>query len=168
LVAVSASLRKVAVVTPPTPPVLQTAAVGGNGPGWSGHCPLPVHCAPVMLHVPIAGHSATSVPGTVHVAFVIEQLPGTLAQGTCELQAAFVLAQVPIDEQSLEPRHSTVASLAQVPMISGQAPGFEVHTAFGGLLQVPVTRHWRSAFAWVVPLHTLELQLPLPGQPLLF
>src|SRR6185503_6472117 len=92
--AVSASSRKVVAATPPTPGVLQTGAMGGNGPGWSGHCALPVHCA-----------------------LVSEQLPGTLAHGTCELHAAWVLAQVPIDEQSLEPRHSTVASLAQVPMI---------------------------------------------------
>ena len=136
----SASLRKVAVATPPTPPVLQTAELGGSGPGWSGHWPLPVHCALVIEHLPIAGHSARSTPGVEQVALVIEQLPGTLAQGTCELHAAWVLAQVPIDEQSLEPRHNTVASLAQVPMTSGHVPGLAVQAA-PPLLQVPLVRH---------------------------
>src|SRR6185503_3878893 len=95
LVAVSASLRRVAVATPPTPPVLQTAAVGGSGPGWSGHWPLPVHCALVIEHRPIGGH-AGSVPGVVQAALVIEQLPGTFAHGTFDLHAAWVLAQVPL------------------------------------------------------------------------
>lgn len=158
--AVSASSRKVVAVTPPTPPVLQTAALGGNGPGWSGHWPLPVHCACVIEHLPIAGHAARSTPGVVQAALVIEQLPGTLAQGTCELQAAFVLAQVPIDEQSDEPRQSTLASLAQVPMTSGQLPGLALQAAFGGLLQVPCVRHCRSAAAWVVPLQTLPVFAP--------
>jgi hypothetical protein len=88
----------------------------------------------------------------VQAALVIVQLPGTLAHGTCELQAACVFAQVPIDEQSLEPRHSTVASLAQVPRTSGQFPGSELQTA-PPLLQVPFVRHIRLAFACVVPLH---------------
>jgi hypothetical protein len=98
---------------------------------------------------------------------VIEQLPGTLAQGTCELHAALVLAQVPIDEQSEEARHSTDASFAHVPMISGQVPGFALHTAFGGLLQVPVVRHTKSAAAWVAPLQTMPFfgpeNLQVPG-----
>jgi hypothetical protein len=88
----------------------------------------------------------------VQAALVIEQLPGTLAHGTCELHAALVLAQVPIDEQSEELRHFTVASLAQVPRISGQVPGFALQLEFGGLLHVPVVRHCRFAFACVVPL----------------
>jgi hypothetical protein len=33
------------------------------------------------------------------------QIPGTFEQGTCELQAALVIAQVPTDEQSDELRH---------------------------------------------------------------
>jgi len=160
LVAVSASLRSVAVATPPTPPVLQTAEVGGSGPGWSGHWPLPVHCAFVIEQRPIAGHSARSTPGTVQAALVIEQLPGTLAQGTCELHAAWVLAQVPIDEQSDELRHVTLASFAQVPRTSGQVPGLALQAAFGGLLQVPWVRHCRSAAAWVAPLHTLPVFAP--------
>ena len=165
--AVSASSRKVVAATPPTPGVLQTAALGGNGPGWSGHCALPVHCALVSEHLPIAGHATGSTPGVEQAALVIEQLPGTFAQGTCELHAAFVLAQVPIDEQSLEPRHSTVASLAQVPMISGQVPGLALQAAFGGLLQVPCVRHSRSAAACVAPLQTLPFfgpaNLQVPG-----
>ena len=160
LVAVSASLRRVAVATPPTPPVLQTAEVGGSGPGWSGHWPLPVHCAFVIEQRPIAGHSARSTPGTVQAALVIEQLPGTLAQGTCELHAAWVLAQVPIDEQSDELRHVTLASFAQVPSTSGQVPGLALQAAFGGLLQVPCVRHCRSAAAWVAPLQTLPVFAP--------
>jgi hypothetical protein len=107
----------------------------------------------VIEHLPIAGHSARSTPGVVQAALVIEQLPGTFAQGTCELHAAWVLAQVPIDEQSLEPRHRTLLSLAHLPMISGQVPGFTLHTEFGGLLQVPVVRHCRLASACVAPLH---------------
>jgi len=167
LAAVSASLRRVAVATPPTPAVLQTAAVGGSGPGWSGHWPLPVHCAFVIEHRPIAGHSARSTPGTVQAALVIEQLPGTLAQGTCELHAALVLAQVPIDEQSDEPRHFTLASFAQVPSTSGHVPGLTLQAAFGGLLQVPCVRHCRSAAAWVAPLQTIPFfgpaNLQVPG-----
>jgi hypothetical protein len=69
--AVSASSRKVVAATPPTPGVLQTAALGGNGPGWSGHWPLPVHCALVIEHLPIAGHSARSTPGVVQAALVM-------------------------------------------------------------------------------------------------
>jgi len=160
LVAVSASLRKVAVATPPTPPVLQTAEVGGSGPGWSGHWPLPVHCALVIEHLPMAGHSARSVPGVEQVALVIEQLPGTLAQGTCELHAAWVLAQVPIDEQSDELRQVTLASFAQVPRISGQLPGLALQSEFGGLLQVPCVRHTKSAAAWVAPVQTMPFFAP--------
>ena len=71
-----------------------------------------MHCALVIEHLPIAGHAARSTPGVEQVALVIEQLPGTFAQGTCELHAALVLAQVPIDEQSDELRHVTLASFA--------------------------------------------------------
>jgi hypothetical protein len=91
---------------------------------------------------------------------VIEQLPGTLAHGTCELHAALVLAQVPIDEQSDELRHFTLASFAQVPRTSGQVPGLTLQAAFGGLLQVPCVRHCRSAAAWVAPLQTLPVFAP--------
>jgi len=98
---------------------------------------------------------------------VIEQLPGTLAQGTCELHAALVLAQVPIDEQSDEPRHFTLASFAQVPSTSGHVPGLTLQAAFGGLLQVPCVRHCRSAAAWVAPLQTIPFfgpaNLQVPG-----
>jgi hypothetical protein len=82
---------------------------------------------------------------------VIVQLPGTLAHGTCELQAACVLAQVPIDEQSEELRHVIVASFAQVPSTSGHVPGSAVQAA-PPLLQVPLVRHWASADAWSTPL----------------
>jgi len=51
-----------------------------------------------------------------------------------------VLAQVPIDEQSFELRHVTVASLAQVPSCSGQVPGSELHAA-PPTLHVPSVRH---------------------------
>jgi hypothetical protein len=67
--------------------------------------------------------------------------PGTFAQGTLELQFACVLAHVPIEEQSLAPRHVTELSLAQWPRISGHVPGFALHEALGGLLQVPSVRH---------------------------
>jgi hypothetical protein len=107
----------------------------------------------VSEHLPIAGHAARSTPGVEQAALVIEQLPGTLAQGTFELHEACVLAQVPTDEQSEAPRHCTDASFSQVPMISGQVPGFTLHTEFGGLLQVPVVRHCRLASACVAPLH---------------
>jgi hypothetical protein len=98
---------------------------------------------------------------------VIEQLPGTLAHGTCELQAALVFAQVPIDEQSLEVRHCTVASFAHVPKIVGQVASaaawvVPVHIPLGGLLQVPFVRHCRLAFAWVVPLHVVPHHAGLP------
>jgi hypothetical protein len=124
----------------------------------------------VIEHLPIAGHSDGSPPGPagiVQAALVIEQLPGTLAHGTCELHAALVLAQVPIDEQSDEARHFTLASFAQVPRISGQVPGLALQAAFGGLLQVPCVRHCRSAAAWVAPLQTMPFfgpaNLHVPG-----
>jgi hypothetical protein len=48
--------------------VLHAAALGGNGPGWSGQLAFEVHCAPVMLHLPTAGHSLDTVcPAVLHV-----------------------------------------------------------------------------------------------------
>jgi hypothetical protein len=61
------------------------------------------------------------------------------AHGTFELQAACVLAHVPLFEQSLFTRHGTVGSLAQVPMIGAHCVS-TVH-AFPKLLHVPKVRH---------------------------
>jgi hypothetical protein len=102
--------------------------------------------APVMLHLPIAGQVASfwgATPGVVQGAVVMLQMPGTFAHGTFELHAAWVLAQVPIEEQSLELRHCTEASLAQVPITSGHVPGLAVQAA-PPLLQAPGFRQVAS------------------------
>jgi hypothetical protein len=76
-------LNNVAVATPPTPPVLHTAALGGSGPGTLGQAAdtqlvLPrghEHCAPLTVHLPIDGQLAKSNPGNVQAAFVMVQTP---------------------------------------------------------------------------------------------
>ena len=75
LLAVLASLNKVAVATPPTPPVLHTAALGGSGPGMFGQLALVVHCAPLTVHLPIGGQLVRSAPGIVQATLVMLQIP---------------------------------------------------------------------------------------------
>jgi hypothetical protein len=82
------------------------------------------------------------------------------AQGTAELHAALVKEQVPMPEQSEELRQDTELSLAHLPRISGQVPGFALQAAFGGLLQVPFLVHVASAIAWVAPLQTFPGAAP--------
>ena len=63
---------------PPTPGVVHVVALGGRGPGWSGQLASVVHCAPVMLHLPTAGHSLVTVcPAVLHV---IVPVLGSVAQ----------------------------------------------------------------------------------------
>jgi hypothetical protein len=66
----SASLRRVAVRTPPTLPVLHTAALGGSGPAMLGQ--VVVHAAWLMLHLPTLGQLTRSDPGVVQPWRVME------------------------------------------------------------------------------------------------
>src|SRR5436190_19738411 len=80
LLAVFASLNKVAVATPPTPPVLHTAALGGSGPGRLGQSAKVVHVPPVKgppigPHLPTGGQLNRSTPGTVQLRLVMLQTP---------------------------------------------------------------------------------------------
>src|SRR5438132_8751646 len=75
LLAVFASLNKVAVATPPTPPVLHTAALGDSGPGRLGQSAKVVHVAPLMLHLPTGGQWVRSTPGIVQLRLVMLQTP---------------------------------------------------------------------------------------------
>src|SRR5207248_4476609 len=103
----SASLRSVAVETPPTPPVIQVAALGGRGPGWSGQLALEVHCPLVMLHLPIGGHSVASVaPGVLHMplaqshtAAVMLHMPVMFGQSLSLLHTAWLAPQELMFEQ---------------------------------------------------------------------
>ena len=86
------------------------------------------------------------------------------AHGTLELQAEWVLAQVPIEAQSEAARHCTVGSFAQVPITSGQPPaGVGVPVAFTvhepPVLQVP------AKVQSVLTLHDFP-GVPLPHLPL--
>ena len=85
--AVSASWRSVAVTTPPTLPVLQSAALGGSGPCWSGQLKSDVHCPPVTLQWPTGGHSPFVPP---NVAPGVLQTPSGV-----QSQAAFVMVHTP-------------------------------------------------------------------------
>ena len=87
MLAVFASLNKVAVATPPTLPVLHTAALGGSAPGWSGQLKSDVHCPPVTLQWPTGGHSPFVPP---NVAPGVLQTPSGV-----QSQAAFVIVHTP-------------------------------------------------------------------------
>jgi hypothetical protein len=135
--AFSASLRKVAVATPPTPPVLHTAALGGSGPGWFGQLALDVHCAWVMLHLP----TATQFALLVQLMLVrMLQAPGVGRHSVSLVQSMPVVLHLPTAAQFAVVRHAVLPSL-QRPNLLGQVPGLAVHAAFGGLLQVPGVRH---------------------------
>ena len=71
---------------------------------------------------------------------VMLQTPGTFAHVLpgVELHAAWVKEQVPTEEQSAALVHVTAALLRQWPSTVGQAPGFALQAANGGLLQVPL------------------------------
>src|SRR3989442_10429914 len=107
LLAVLASLNKVAVATPPTPPVLHTAALGASGPGWLGQAGVEqlvvvpkghAHCALEMLHLPI-GAQLGSNPGKPQATLVMLHTPGMNGQSTFELHAECVTAHVRIFAQ---------------------------------------------------------------------
>jgi hypothetical protein len=105
LLAVSASLRSVAVATPPTPPVLHTAALGASGPGSDGQFALDVHCAPVKgpatgPHLPSAGQLTASTPGVVHAALEMLQTPAVGGHWLLFAQLAPLVLHVPTFGQS--------------------------------------------------------------------
>jgi hypothetical protein len=119
----SASWRSVAVATPPTPPVLHTAALGVSGPGWLGQAAdtqlvLPtghVHCPAVMLHLPTPGQFTGSTPGIVQAAFVIAQTPAVGGHWLSFAQAAPLVLHFPALGQSPFTKQ-WVASSVQSPL----------------------------------------------------
>jgi hypothetical protein len=90
-------LNNVAVATPPTPPVLHTAALGGSGPGTLGQLALDVHCAPLTLHLPTAGHSPSN---PAHAMFVMLQTPGVPGHWLLFTQSAPLVLHFPTLGQS--------------------------------------------------------------------
>src|SRR5437762_12463998 len=115
LLAVLASLNKVAVATPPTPPVLHTAALGGSGPGMFGQLALVVHCAPLTVHLPIGGQLVRSAPGIVQATLVMLQIPVVPGHWLLFTQAAPLVLHSPTLGQS-ELRWQCVALSVQSPL----------------------------------------------------
>lgn len=98
-----------------------------------------------MLHLPMAGQTGSfcgAAPIVVQATLVMLQLPGMFAQGTFELHAAFVFAQVPFPEQSLLVKQGTKGFFWQVPAILGHCAS-AVHAA---LLLLHVPSVWHCAF----------------------
>lgn len=136
---VSASWRRSAVGTPPTPVVLQVAALGGSGPGRLWQPALDVHCTPVMLHVPRLGHSAGSKPGTWHVTPVPLHVPAWLVQPALVVHGwpDGLLQEPGVGEQAAGAVHGPPDGVTHCPMTVGQLAA-EVHAVIGGgLLHVP-------------------------------
>jgi hypothetical protein len=132
----SASLRSVAVDTPPTPPVLHVAALGGSGPGCEGQLALEVHCAPVMLHLPTGGQLTGSTPGVVQARFVRAHTPAVAGHWLSLAHAAPLVLHLPALGQSAFFWHAVTASL-QTPFPHAVAVEQEAPL----LLQVPDVRH---------------------------
>lgn len=133
--------------TPPTPPVLQVAPLGANGPGRDPQSPGEggeVHCAPVILHVPSVGHSAGSLPLTVQVLLVwMLQVPVTLVHvELARHDKPDGLLHVPgVGWQPAADVHDVAAGVTHVPFTVGHVAA-EVQAAKGELLHVPgVGRH---------------------------
>lgn len=99
---------------------------------------MEVHCAPEMLHVPRAGHSAGSTPLTWHTVPWALQVPVTL------VQAALVthcrpdgLLHVPgVGEHPLAAVQFCPAGVTQLPFVWLQVAA-AVHCWPAGLAQVP-------------------------------
>jgi len=98
-----------------------------------------------MLHLPIAGQTGSSCgasPIVLQATLVTLQKPGMFAQGTLELHAAFVFAQVPLPEQSLLVEQGTNGFFWQVPTVLGHWASAVQAAAL--VLQVPSVRHCES------------------------
>jgi hypothetical protein len=96
----SASLRSVAVETPATPPVLQTAPLGASGPGMFAQSPLPVQVVPLTLQVPTLGQFTRSMPGVVQAMLVIAHTPPVGGHWLSLVQSAPLLLHFPTFGQS--------------------------------------------------------------------
>jgi hypothetical protein len=97
------------------PPVLQTAALGGSGPGVAGHELSLVHWAPVMLHVPTAGQLRRSTPGSVQGWLVSAQTPPVGGHWLSLAHAAPLVLHLPAFGQSPLLKHPIVVPSVQTP-----------------------------------------------------
>src|SRR5213593_4469285 len=132
--AFSASLRSVAVATPPTPPVLHTAALGGSGPGTFGQLAFDVHCAWVTLHFPTGTHTAGTPTPVVQLMLVrMLHAPGMARQSVSFWQALPWLLHWPTFGQSCVVRHCVAGALEQKPNMLGQ-----VASAWHAVLPLPL------------------------------
>jgi hypothetical protein len=128
--------------------VLQTAALGGNGPGTLAQLQLPVpsgqlneHVFPLMLHVPTLGQLAVSTPGVVQAAPVSAQVPLVAGHWLSLLHALPLLLHLPAFGQSCGFRHSVVPS-EQRPLPQSVVDAQSLALL---LLQVPIVRQLRAA-----------------------
>ena len=136
----SASLRSVAVATPPTPPVLHTAAFGGSGPGTFGQLAFVVHCAPLTVHLPIGGQLVRSAPGIVQAAFVMLHTPPVGGHWLSFAQAAPFVLHFPALGHSAFVLHSVTLSVQRpLPHCAAEAQAAPL------LLHVPFVRHCEAS-----------------------
>ncbi|HTR59226.1 MAG TPA: hypothetical protein VMM27_13695 [Casimicrobiaceae bacterium] len=130
--------------------MLQVAALGAKGPGRDGQspgCGGKVHCAPVMLHVPVNGQALISMPSTGQVR-VVQLLGLVKSQHTpvvpvhCGAEVhdrPAGLTHVPgVEEQPEAELQDWAAGVTHTPFTAGHVAA-EVQLAKGGLLHVPFT-----------------------------